>query len=184
MPSRRTFSPERVLAGEKLLLGVGADHGDASVREVVGLAEETALRDVHLAHAAVGGIDAADAVVRAARAVGDHAVLERFRRNPLQQRNFGADVVEIVDREANLGSSLGASGLQFGAAGKNEDQIGAEGAERGPQSALEARAIGQQKHDRRDAPGHAEHGEHAAPPVVAERVVGLGCEIEDHEISS
>ena len=175
---------ERVLAGEKLLLRVGADHGDPRVREVVGLAEESAFRDVHFAHAAIRGIYAADAIVRAARAIGDHAILEGFRRNALQQRDFGANVVEIVDGEANLRSGLGASGLQLGAAGKNEDEVGAEGAEGGPQSALEAGAVGQQQHDRRDAPSHAEHGEHAAAPVVAQRVVGLGGEIDDHEISS
>ena len=172
---------ERILAGEEFLLRVGADDGDAGVREVVGLAEEAAFGDVHLAHAAIRGVDAADAIVRTARAVGDHAILEGFGRDVLQQRNFGADVVEIVDGEADLRAGLGASGLQFGAAGKDEDEIRAERAEGGPESALEAGAVGEQEHDRRDAPGHAEHGEHAAAPVVAQRVVGLGGEIEDHE---
>ena len=71
--------------------------------------------------------------------------------------------------------------VQLGAAGKNEDQVGAEGVESGPQSAFKASAVGEEKYDRRDSPRHAEHGQHAAAPVVAERVVGLRGEIEDHE---
>ena len=137
------------------------------MREIVGLAEEAAFRDIHFAHAAVRGVHAADAIVRAARAKGDHAVLKCLRRNVLQQRDFGADGVEIVDCEPNLGTRLGASSLQLSAAGKNEDQICAEGTERRPQSTLEAGAVRKQKDDRRDSPCHTEHGEHAAAPVVA-----------------
>src|SRR5208337_1380003 len=103
--------PERVQAREKLLLRVGADYSDAGVGEVVGLAEEGAFGDVHLAHAAIRGIHAADAVVRAARAVGDHAIFERFRRNVFQQWDFSADGVKIVDREPNLRSGFRASSL-------------------------------------------------------------------------
>src|ERR1035437_7653714 len=82
---------ERVLAGEELFLRVGADHRDARMREVVGLADEDAFRDIHLAHAAIRSIYAADTIVRATRAVCDHAVLECFRGNALQEWELGAD---------------------------------------------------------------------------------------------
>ena len=150
------------------------------MREVVGLVEEGSFRDIHLAHASVRGINAADAIVRAARAEGDQAVLEGLRGNVLQQRHFGADVVEIIDVETDLRSCLGASSLQLGAAGKDEYEIGAEGAKCRPQSALEAGPVREQQDDRRNAPRHSEHGQHAAALVVAQRVVGLGCEIDDH----
>src|SRR6202011_1620445 len=120
---------KRVLAGEEFFLRVGTDYRNAGVSEVVGLAEESAFCDIHFAHAAVRGVHAADPIVRAARTVGDYTILERLRRNALQQRNFSANEVEIVDREANLRSRLGASGLQLSASGKNEDEVGAEGAE-------------------------------------------------------
>ncbi len=82
-----------VLAGEKLFLRVRSDHCDARVCKVVSLAEEAAFRDIHLAHAAIRGIHAADPIVRAARPVSDNAILEGFRRDPFQQRNLGADRV-------------------------------------------------------------------------------------------
>ena len=66
---------KRVLAREKFFLRIGADHGDARVREVVGFTEESAFGNVHFAHAAVTGIDAADAVIGAARAVGDECTV-------------------------------------------------------------------------------------------------------------
>src|SRR5579864_2468887 len=122
------------------------------MREVVGLVEEAALLDFELSHAPISGINTADAVIRAARSVCDDAVLESFGRDPLQQWNFGADVVEVVHREANQRSGFGAPGLQFGASRENEDQVSSEGAECRPQSALKTCAISQKQHDSRNAP--------------------------------
>ena len=61
---------DRLLAGKQLLLGVRSDEGDAGVGEVLGLAEEAAFSHFHAAHAGIDGVNAADAVVGAARAVG------------------------------------------------------------------------------------------------------------------
>ncbi len=110
-------------------------------------------------------------------------LLEHFGRKPLEQRHFVADVVQIFDRETDFASRLGAARLMRGAAGKHEDQVGAEGAERRPQTALEARAIGQKQHHGGDAPGHAQHGEDAASLVVAQRAIGLGSKLVDHGYS-
>ena len=110
-------------------------------------------------------------------------MLEHFGREPFEQRHFVADVVQIFDRETDFASRLGAARLLRGAAGKYEDQIGAKGAERRPQTALEARAISQKQHDGGDAPGHAQHGEDAASFVVAQGAVGLGSKLVDHGYS-
>ncbi len=126
-------------------------------------------------------IDSADAVIAAARPVGNGALLEGFGRDALQQRNFGLQVVEIVDGEFDFAAGLGAARLQGGASGKNEDQVCAPGAEGDPEAALETGAVGEQQHDGRDAPRHAEHGEDAAAAVVLERVVGLAGEFENHK---
>jgi hypothetical protein len=98
-----------------------------------------------------------------------------------QQRDLGPNVVQIVDRQTDLRSSLCASCLQFGASGKDEYEVGPERTESGPQSTLEARPVGQEEHDRRNAPSHSKHGKHAAAPVVAQRVVSLSGEISDHK---
>src|SRR5579864_9615706 len=106
------------------------------MREIVSLAEEAALAHLQFAHAPVRCVNAAHTVVRTARAVSDHAILERFRRDALQQGDFGPYGIDIVDRETNLRARLGSARLQFGASREDEDEVGAEGAERRPQSTL------------------------------------------------
>ncbi len=169
-----------VLAGEKFFLGVGADNRDAGVGKIVGLAEECAFGNVEAAHMSIRSVDSADAVSGAARAEGREALFRHFGRNALEQRNFGADVIEIVDVQANLGSGFGASGLEFGAAGEDENQVGAEGTEGGPESTLEASTVGEKQDHRGDTPGHAEHGEERAAAIVAQGGVGLVGEVGDH----
>ena len=44
-------------------------------------------------------------------------------------------------------------------------------------------AVRKQQHDRRDAPGHAEHGEDAAAAIVFQRVVGLACRVRESYVS-
>ena len=57
--------------------------------------------------------------------------------------------------------------------GKDADQPGAPLREDGLDGAAESGAVGKQQHHRGDAPGHAHHGDHGAPPVVDHRLVGL-----------
>src|SRR4030088_1914572 len=120
---------QSVLAREKFFLRVGANDSDAIMSKVIRLAEETALGNFHAAHVPVRGINSADAIGSAARAVGGETLLRHFGRDPLQQRHFSTNVVKVIDRQANLRSSLCASSLQFGAAGENEYEVGSEGAE-------------------------------------------------------
>src|SRR5208283_2584729 len=82
----------------------------------------------------------------------------------------------------DFAAGFGASSLQRGAAGKYEYEVGAPGAEGDPECALEPCAVGEKQHNRGDAPGHAEHGKNAAAAIVAERVVGLASEFEDHDL--
>src|SRR5215471_11848284 len=173
--------PNRFLSREELLLRVGTNDRHARVSEVIGFAEEAAVLNLHFAHASVSGINTAYAIIRAARSVRDNTVLERLRRDSLQQRNFSTNVVDVIHSQPNLRTCLRSARLEFGAPWKDEYKIGAEGAECRPQAALEASAVGQQQHNRCDAPRHSQHGQHASPAVVAERVVGLGYEIEDHQ---
>src|ERR1039458_8085914 len=102
-------------------------------------------------------IDAADAIAGAARSPGDGALFESFGRDSLEQRNLGLQVVEIVHREFDLAAGLGAARLQRSASGENKNKICAPGAESDPESALEARTVSEQQHDRGDSPRHAQH---------------------------
>src|ERR1035438_8773431 len=103
-------------------------------------------------------IDSADAIAGAARSPGDGALFESFGRDSLKQRNLSLQVVEIVDGEFDLAAGLSAARLQRSTSGENENEICAPGAKGDPESALEARTIGEQQHDRGDAPRHAQHG--------------------------
>ena len=174
---------DRILAGKEFLLGVGSDEGDAGVGEILSFAEGRSLREFHAPHARVDGVHAAHPVAGAARAPGHCALLEDFRRQALEQRHFVADVIQIFDRETDFVSRLGAARLLRGPSGKHEDQVGSEGAEGSPQAALEARAVSQQQHHRGNPPRHAQHGEDAAPLVMAQRAVGLDSEFAEHGYS-
>ncbi len=79
--------------------------------EIVGFAEEAAFGGVQTAHAAIRSVDATDAISGAAGAVGHETLLGDFRRDVLEQGNFIADVVEVVDVQFYLGAGLGSSRL-------------------------------------------------------------------------
>ena len=79
---------DRILAGKKFLLDVRTDKSDAGVGEVLGFAERSSFREFHAAHAGIVGINAAHAVAGAAGALGNGALLEYLRREPLEERNF------------------------------------------------------------------------------------------------
>src|SRR5208282_131318 len=73
--------------------------------------------------------------------------------------------------------------LQRGASGENEDEVRAPGAESDPEASLETGAVGEQQHDSRNTPCHAEHGEDAATAIVLQRAVGLASEFANHSYS-
>src|SRR5208337_2595286 len=174
---------QRVRAREQLLLDVGAEHGHAAVRVFVELGEEGAIFHVHAPHVRIVRINSADPVTAAPRAIGDGALLGGFGRDALEQRHLGLKVIEIVDGKFDFAASLGAARLQGGASGEDEDQVRAPGAESDPQAPLETGAVGEQQHDGRDAPSHAEHSKYAAAAIVLERAVGLAGEFENHSYS-
>ena len=149
-----------------------------AARVFVELGEEGSVLHIHAAHVRIVGIDSADAVIVAANSVRDYALLGRFGRDALEQRNFGLEIVEIVDGELDLSAGFGASGLERGATGENKDEVCAPRAEGNPESVFESVAVGEEQHDRRDAPRHAEHGQHAASAIVFQRVVGLMAEFD------
>src|ERR1700730_1636871 len=171
---------DRILTGKKLLLGVGSDKSHARVSEVLSFAEGSTFGKFHTAHTGIIGVDATYPIAGAACPPGHAALLEHFGREPFEQRHLVTDVVQIFDRETDFAARLGTTRLMRGATGKEEDQIGAEGAERRPQTALESRSVRQKQHHRGDAPGHAEHGEDAASLVMAQGAIGLGSKfVED-----
>src|SRR3984893_18709460 len=120
-PAHADLLADGVQAGEEFFLRVGPNHRDPSVSEVVSFTEKTTFCDVHAAHASVGSVNAADAIRGAAGAEGHETLLGNLRRNMLQQRNFCVDVVEIVDRQADLGSGFRTASLELSTAGENKN---------------------------------------------------------------
>src|SRR5258706_8778704 len=136
-PVKADAFAESILPGKKFLSHVRADDGDAGVSKVIRFAEETALLGVQAAHAAIGSVDAADAIGSAAGAVAHQTLLGDLGRDMLQQGHFVADVIEILNCQFDFGAGLGSSRLQLGAAGKEEDQIRSKRTECRPETALE-----------------------------------------------
>src|SRR5207247_9476452 len=111
------------------------------MRKIIRLAKGSSFFELHPAHFRVVGINPAHAVIGAARSISHVALLENFRRKPLEQRNLGADVIEIVDDQLDLVASLGAPRLKRGAARKKKYQIRSERAAGNAQADLDSRAV-------------------------------------------
>ena len=93
----------------------------------------------------------------------------------------GGDAIHVVQSEADLDAGFVAAGLLAGAAGKDADGVGAPLGKDRLDGVAEAVAVGEQQHDRGDAPGHADHGDGGAAAVEEHRLPGLGENVFEHE---
>jgi len=97
-------------------------------------------------------------------------------------RDVGGEQVEVVQCDANLCAGLLAAGLHGGTAGNDDHELGSEVGEDVGNGVAETIAVGKEHDHRGDAPGHAQHGERGAPPIVAHGVVGLLEQVAHHKI--
>src|SRR2546427_8469957 len=104
------------------------------MRKIIRLAKGSSFFELHPPHFGIVGVNPTHAVIGAARSISHVALLENLRRKPLEQRNLGADVIEVFDAELNLVARFGTAGLERGAARKQENQIRSERAEGNPQT--------------------------------------------------
>src|SRR6059058_2138928 len=153
------------------------------MRKIIRLAKGSSFFELHPPHFGIVGVNPTHAVIGGAGSIGHVALLENLRRKPLEQRNLGADVIEVFDAELNLVARFGAARLKRRASREKENKIRSERAEGNPQTALESSAVGEQQHDGRDAPGHTKHGQNATAFVMAQRAVCLDSQIADHGYS-
>ena len=124
-----------------------------------------------------------NAITSTASAEGDQALLIHFGRDAGEHGALRAQVIEIVASQANLHACLGAAGLKGSASGKNGDQVTPKSAEGDHQSVLKASAIGQQQHDRGNAPCHAQHGKQERRRLCFSALKAC-CQIAKHSYSS
>src|SRR4029077_3288206 len=89
------------------------------------------------------------------------------------KRKVVAKKFDVVVGETDLHPGFVAAGLLRRAPWENPDRSGAEALEDVVDCAGEAVAIGQQKHNRGDAPGHPSHGQKRAAQVMAHGGGGL-----------
>src|SRR5258708_16814162 len=87
--------------------------------------------------------------------------------------DVGGEQVDVVQCDAGRRAGLLAAGLHGGAAGNYDKKLGSEVCKDVGAGAAETITVGEKHDDGGNPPGHAEHGERGAPPVVAHRVVGL-----------
>ena len=157
-----------VLSGKQLLLYVVSrlpPPGCGSI--VLLLAEKTPFANFHVPDALVARVRAANGIVTAAGSIDNRALLVHFRGNCAS----GSGTSARMHSRSSIVSLTSVPALVPPACrevrpGKDGNQISAEGAECNHQSALKARSISEQQHDRGDAPCHAQHGEQATAAVV------------------
>ena len=88
-------------------------------------------------------------------------------------RDVGSEPIDVIERNANLCASLFAAGLHGRSARDHNEELGSKVGKDVGAGAAETIAVGKQHDDGGDSPGHAEHGEGGAAPVVAHGVVGF-----------
>ena len=91
-----------------------------------------------------------------------------------------ADAVDVVEGELDLDSGFVAAGLFAGFAGEEADGVGAPLGKDGVDGVAETGAVGQEQHDRGDAPGHADGGDGGAAAIVEHRFPGLFEDVGKH----
>ena len=171
------------LAGEQLVLGLGADDRHPRARQLVVLVHQAAFtqgQSLNLEHA---GINAVDGQSVGANILLHHAVLRHHGGNAMYQRGGIHDAVDVVEGEPDLGAGLLPAGLLRSAPGKDADDARAPVGEDGLDGAAESCTVGQQQNHRRNAPSHSQHGQRGAAAIVAHRAVSLRHQILDHDYS-
>src|SRR5208337_580133 len=173
---------EGVASGKKFFFSVGTDDGNARVLDLILGIIEAPLREGQSADVEGIGIFAVDAHGVRASIVLYGRLLGAIGSDVADLRNVGGEQVDVVQCDAEEHTCLLAAGLHGGAAGNHDDQFGAKILEDIGDGLAEAIAVGE-KHDHGgDAPGHAQHGEGSAAPVMAHGVVGLVEQVADHRI--
>ncbi len=101
------------------------------------------------------------------------ALLVHFGSDVGDLRKIGGERVHVIESKADLHAGLLTARLHGGAARDENHQLGAEVGEDGLAGFSKAVAVGQQHHDRGNAPGHAQHGESSAAAVVPHGTVSF-----------
>src|SRR5437763_14391487 len=83
-----------------------------------------------------------------------------------------ANMLNVIEGEADLHAGLGAASLERGASREDTHNLHAEVGEDGADGAAKSASVGHQEYNCGDAPRHAQHGESSAPAVEAH---GLEC---------
>ncbi len=142
--------------------------------------EEAALVGGELDDVGIGGPGTDDAPGIGVQVVLYRGVLVLGGRDVGDFWQNRADAVYVVESETDLDAGFVAAGLLRGLAGEEADGVGAPLGEDGLEGVGEASAVGEQKDDGGDAPGHADHGDGGAAAVEEHCLPGLGENVFEH----
>ena len=147
---------------------------------VFGAVEEAALIGIELDDVGVGGARADYGPGVGVQVVLDGLILKLHGRDVDDFRDGGDDAVNVVEGEADLDAGFVSAGLLAGLAGEDADGVGAPLGKDGFNGVGEAGAVGEEQHDRGDAPGHADDGDGGAAAVEEHRFPGLAENVFQH----
>ena len=171
---------QSIASREKFFFGFGANDSDPRALDLILGIVEAPLLEAQRADAESVGVFAIDAHGVGASVVLHGRILLATGSDVCDLRDVAGEQVDVIQREAGWRTRLLAARLHRGAAGDHDDQLGPEVSENVGASAAEAIPVSQQHDDGGDTPGHAQHGERGAAPVVAHGVVGFLEQVAHH----
>ena len=157
---------EREDAGEELGLGFGADDGDVGARLDVRGRDDAALGDVHVLNRLELGLDAVDLPGVGVEFVLDGDVLPDDGGDVDDAGDGLLDVFDVVAVcRRTLTPALAPPACSLVVPGKTPIMLVPNCAKMVSNGAAEAGAVGEQKDDGGDAPGHADDGDGVRRPL-------------------
>ncbi len=112
----------------------------------------------------------------------DSRVEEHDGRDGSDAGNRIPDAIDVILFKANSDAGFVGAGLFGSAAAIDLDVVDAPLGKDVHDGSREAGAVGQQQHNRGDAPSHADHGDGGAAAVVDHGFPGLGEDVFQHEV--
>src|SRR5207248_4353124 len=158
---------------KNFLGGVVAQDHDAAVVEEISFLKVAAVRDIELAHLAIGQIHAAGHDGYHAGADFESEVAIDLAADCPDQRHFIANRLNILQFVGDFLACALAARLQTGLPWPQDDDVVAHIQKSMKHAAAQTLAIRQQQHDRYQAPTYPQHGQSGARAIAHERLPAL-----------
>ena len=157
------------VAVEEFACSVGTEDDDLAMLRVVGCLEEAALRDVQLAHGAVGQVDCFALDVDDLGAILEAEGVVGLSADGFEEGDGLADGFNVAIEKLDAFAGAFATYLHAGLAAPDHDDVIADAQEAVEDAGAYASAVAEEQDDGDESPDNADHSETGAQPVAQER---------------